>query len=441
MLFIVASVWDVNIGTLAFPASFLVATYAGIPLDDVFASFPVDLFLVVVGITYLFAIANSNGTVSWVLDSGLRILRGNVALLPAMVFFLAFVISIVGAVGTVTLAMTLPIAMGFAYRYGINPFLMAISTVCGTQAGYFSPIAVYNVTVSKIVSGAGLLLNSGLLFVYHILTNIVLFGLAFFAFGGRKLLSRRQLSVKVAAGSGDETKSFTHEADEAGVAGSQLQPSNLAVDARETESTGQESPRWTRAYQIATLGGLVTLILAILIFHLDPGLAALSIGVVLMLVFARKDDRTYVGKVTWPVVLMLTGILTFVGVLESVGTIDAVSDALAGIGNAKLGILSVSYLSAITSAFASSIGTMGVTVPLALPILQGAADLSVLGSVSSITASTYLVDASPLSILGALILANAKESDRASLFRKCVAWAITMVVLAPALTWLVFVAW
>lgn len=439
LVFAIASIWDVNIGTLAFPASFLVATYAGISIDKLYQGFPVDLFLVVVGITYLFAIANANGTVSWILDGSLRLLRGRVVLLPVMVFALAFVISLVGTVGTVTLAMTLPVAMGFAYRYGLNPFLMAISTVCGAQAGYFSPIAIYNVTVSNIVQGANLPLNAGLLFVNHLLINLVLFAFAFLAFGGRKLISRRELTV-ASAPSGDPIGRTT-DSQSVSPTTSSSQQSIIAVEERSSEPTVKETPSRVRAYQVATIFGLIALITAILIFHLDPGLTSLTIALVLMLVFARKEDKTYVGKVTWPVVLMLTGILTYVGVLESVGTIDAVSHALTGIGNPKLGILSVSYLSGITSAFASSIGTMGVTVPLALPILHHASNLSILGSVSSITASTYLVDMSPLSILGALVLANARESDRASLFRKCVAWAVAMVLLAPLLTWLAFVTW
>ena len=64
VMFLAATVLPVNMGALGFVAAFFVGTIAvGMDTDDIIAGFPSSLFLTLVGITYLFAIAQNNGTV------------------------------------------------------------------------------------------------------------------------------------------------------------------------------------------------------------------------------------------------------------------------------------------------------------------------------------------------------------------------------------------
>src|SRR5688500_10218732 len=65
-IFVIATVLPVNIGVLGFVAAFLVGTLiADQSTDAIIGGFPTDLFLTLVGITYLFAIAQNNGTIDW----------------------------------------------------------------------------------------------------------------------------------------------------------------------------------------------------------------------------------------------------------------------------------------------------------------------------------------------------------------------------------------
>ena len=58
VMFIVATVLPINMGALAFALAFLVGTvFMGLRADQIIAGFPGDLFVTLVGITYLFAIA------------------------------------------------------------------------------------------------------------------------------------------------------------------------------------------------------------------------------------------------------------------------------------------------------------------------------------------------------------------------------------------------
>ncbi len=63
-MFVAATLLPINMGALGFVAAFLVGTLAvGMNTDDIIGGFPSELFLTLVGVTYLFAIAQNNGTV------------------------------------------------------------------------------------------------------------------------------------------------------------------------------------------------------------------------------------------------------------------------------------------------------------------------------------------------------------------------------------------
>ena len=74
-----------------------------------------------------------------------------------------------------------------------------------------------------------------------------------------------------------------------------------------------------------------------------------------------------VGRVSWSVVLLICGVLTYVGVLEEMGTIDYVGEAITQVGAPAFAALLISYIGAIVSAFASSTGMLAATIPLAVP--------------------------------------------------------------------------
>ena len=60
--------------------------------------------------------------------------------------------------------------------------------------------------------------------------------------------------------------------------------------------------------------------------------------------------------------LLITGVLTYVGVLEEMGTIDSVGEEVADVGAPLLAALQLCYVGAIVSAFASSVGVLGAFI-------------------------------------------------------------------------------
>ena len=190
-IFAIGTLRPINMGLLGIVAAFVVGTAVGVSEDDIFAGFPGDLFIILVGVTYLFAIANNNGTVDWLVHAAVRAVRGRVALIPWVMFGITGVLTAVGSVVPAAVAIVAPIALGFARKYKINPVLMGLMVINGATAGGFSPISIFGSIVNGVVERNDLAGNPTLLFFSSLIFNTLLSIVVFMLFGGRDLISRR----------------------------------------------------------------------------------------------------------------------------------------------------------------------------------------------------------------------------------------------------------
>ncbi|PTM99356.1 SLC13 family permease [Streptomyces sp. VMFN-G11Ma] len=439
VVFVIATTRSVNMGALAFAAAFGVGELvADLDADGIFAGFPGDLFVVLVGVTYLFAIARANGTTDWLVQAAIRLVRGRVALIPWVMFALTGALTAIGAVSPAAVAIVAPIALSFAVRHGISPLLMGVMVVHGAQAGGFSPISIYGTIVNGIVEREKLPGNEIALFLASLFTNLVIAAVVFVLFGGLKLWKQGAVSPQEATGSG-----ATDGAPGAPVSGSGTgtgtgtvaSPTATAV-ASPTEAPG--AIRLTPA-RIATLVALVALVVAVLVLDLDAGLTAITLAVVLSTAWPR-DSKRAVGEIAWSTVLLICGVLTYVGVLQEMGTIKwaGEGEGVGGIGVPLLAAVLLCYIGAIVSAFASSVGIMGALIPLAVPFLaQG--QIGAVGMVAALAVSATVVDVSPFSTNGALVLAAAPDVDRERFLRQLMVYGGIVVAVVPAVVWLVMV--
>src|SRR5262245_36648440 len=102
-------------------------------VDRVASGFPGDLFVVLAGVTYLFAIAKNNGTVDWLVHAAMRSVRGRVSLVPWVMFLVAAAATAVGAVPPAIVAMLGPVGIAFALRHGRSPVLVGLMIINGTN--------------------------------------------------------------------------------------------------------------------------------------------------------------------------------------------------------------------------------------------------------------------------------------------------------------------
>jgi di/tricarboxylate transporter len=416
VVFVIATTRSVNMGALAFAAAFAVGELvADLDADGIFAGFPGDLFVVLVGVTYLFAIARANGTTDWLVHASIRLVRGRVALIPWVMFFLTGALTAIGAVSPAAVAIVAPIALSFAARYGISPLLMGAMVVHGAQGGGFSPISIYGTIVNGIVEREDLPGNELALFLTSLIANLVIAGVVFVLFGGLKLWK---------PGARDE-----------GPAPDGPTPGHPESDTTESDTTAP-APRLTPA-RMATLASLLALVIAVLAFDLDAGLTAVTLAALLSAVWP-DDSRKAVGRIAWSTVLLICGVLTYVGVLDEMGTITWAGEGVSDIGIPLLAAVLLCYIGAVVSAFASSVGIMGALIPLAVPFLaQG--EIGAVGMVAALAVSATVVDVSPFSTNGALVLAAAPDVDRERFFRQLMVYGGIVVAVVPAVVWLVLV--
>lgn len=459
VMFVIATALPINMGVLAFVGAGIVGTLvAGLGTDEIIAGFPGDLFLTLVGITYLFAIAQNNGTIDLLVQTAVRVVGGRVAAIPWIMFLVAAVLTGVGAVSPGAVAIVAPIALGFAARYGINPLLMGLMVVHGAQAGGFTPSSIYGGITNGVVENAGLPINSTVTMLASFGVNAAI-ALLLFLVLGRGLLGRRESDADAGAagegaGGGPAGEGAGGGAVTAAPAvtpqggpgafgdaeGEAEQGAGGLATAEDDQPAGGGTTGPT-PYRLLTIVGLFSLALLTPAFSLssaEVGFVAISIGLLLALVSPHLQRRA-TGQITWPEILLITGVATYVEVLEVMGTIDYVGETVAGFGSPLVAALLLCFIGAIVSAFASSTAVLGSIIPLAVPFLQGGSAVGAVGFVAALAVSSTVVDVSPFSTNGALVLANARGIDRDVFFRQLLAYGAIITLVAPPVLWLLFV--
>jgi di/tricarboxylate transporter len=427
VIFAIATFLPINMGALGFVAAFVVGTLSvGMTTDDILGGFPAELVLTLIGVTYLFAIAQNNGTVDLLVRGAVRMVGGHVAAIPWIMFFVTALLTAIGALSPAAVAIIAPIALTFAARHRINPLLMGMMVIHGAQGGGFSPISVYGVTVNTIVDDEGLPDASLQVFLGSLFFNLAIALVLFFVLGGRQLIGRKvEAHAAVAAGSGGDSDAEMRGHGTA--AGTDV----------ESEPATPDRPQKVTVDQILTLVGLVVVALLALVFDLDIGFVAITVAVVLAL-FSAQQYKGAVSQISWSTILLIAGVLTYVFVLQEAGTIDYVGEAVIGLGTPLLIALLLCYIGGVVSAFASSTAIIGVAISLAVPFLLSG-DIGAVGVVVALSVSSTIVDVSPFSTIGALVLANAQDVDRDRFYKQILAYATIVVAAGPLVAWLTFV--
>jgi di/tricarboxylate transporter len=432
-IFAIATVLPINMGALAFTAAFIVGTLSvGLSTDDILAGFPAELVLTLIGVTYLFAIAQNNGTVDLLVRGAVRLVGGHVAAIPWIMFFVTALLTAIGALSPAAVAIIAPIALTFAARHGISPLLMGMMVIHGAQGGGFSPISVYGVTVNTIVEDEGLPGSPLAVMLGSLFFNLAIALVLFFVLGGRQLIGRK-VAVAVPA--------EAEHAEATVVRGHGAPPGPAVGGSAGTVGTGGEAhpdrPQPVTLDQILTLVGLAATAVLALVFDLDIGFIAISVATILAL-FQAARQKGAVSQISWSTVLLIAGVLTYVFVLQEAGAIDYVGEAVIGLGVPLLIALLLCYIGGVVSAFASSTAIIGVAIALAVPFLQ-AGDIGAVGVVVALSVASTIVDVSPFSTNGALVLANAQDVDKDRFYKQLLAYSGIVVAVGPLLAWLVFV--
>ena len=401
LMFVIGTWRDINMGLLGFIAA---AGVGGLVLhqapEEFLAGFPVDLFLTLIGLTYLFGFAQNNGVIEVIVNWCVKLVGGRTALMPWIFFALTAILIALGALFAV--AIIAPLALSFARRHRINQFMVGLLVVHGALAGAFSPISVYGIFINDYLAKNGLTPTPLSLFLAPLIFNLLFALVVYF------VLHRRP--------------GLRAEADDAISA----EAGTSALEAQTTQLTRSQVP---------TLIGLIAMALSVLIFGWDVGFVTITISIVLAFI-NPEAGKAAMTKVSWSVVILITGVLTYIAVLQDAGTVEWVSAGISAIGIPLLAALLLFYLSGLISALASSLAIIGVVIALAVPFLESG-DVHVGGFVAALAIAATIVDISPFSTNGAMLLANVHSTIRDRYYKQMIGYAGLMCLIGPGIAWVV----
>jgi len=444
--FAIGSFTKINAGLLATVAAFGVGTLlAGMSIKDVIGQFPAGLFSILVGATLLFAIVRINGTIDLLAYWAERLAGDRKILVPILMFLLTAALASAGAFTPAAIAIVAPVGLALGMRFGISTLAMGLVIVQGANAGAFSPVNPFGVLANKMLDGAGASDDSFKLYAYCFVFNAILAAIAYVLV--QAIMKRRGAPADANHQAG-EASGMKYDGGAAAAAGRDAEappgsgtavltaPAPTSVAAGNGTKTGPEKVAAT-PMRILTLVGIASLLVLTTVLGMDVGVASLVIATVLI-VLDSGVQKPAVESMPWSAIILVTGIVTYVGMLEKMGALKELQEGIAGLGNSSLAALITSYVVAIVSAFASTTGTLGVISPVVAPIAMDPL-LTPIGVITAIAISSSVVDVSPMSTSGALLMASAQPKDERMFFRALLLWAIAMIGVVPLLVWFVFV--
>jgi di/tricarboxylate transporter len=419
---------DLNVGFLAIAFAILVGGIWGDASGaKVLGYFPVGLFMILVGVTFLFGMAQTNGTMEKLTAYSIRICKGNTAIVPFVVFVLTTFITTIGPGNIAGTALMAPVAMAIATRIGMPAFLMTLVVVGAANGAAFSPFAptgiISNGIIAKMAPQLGLSADSlsGLAWKIHFNSEVAQ-GVAniggFFLLGGWAWIKKQR--------------------------GESLNIDELAP-----------RPEPFDKHQALTLSMIGLLILAIVLPGLpafkgvfpksfinlvsNVGTVAFMLAGVLMLT-GSGDSKKAIKVMPWGVIMMVCGVTVLIEVMDKAGGLNAFVKMIGAISNPTTVNAWLALITGVISAYSSS---SGVVMPMFLPMVPGL--IKEIGGgnpvalISSINIGAHLVDTSPLSTLGALCIACAGDhEDKAKLFRNLLIWGLSMSVVGAIVCYVFF---
>lgn len=393
----------VNIGVLALALALIVGVgFGDMSADDVLAGFPTELLFTLVSVTLLFSIANCNGTLARLTGYAVRLCKGNALVLPGMFFLVGFVIATIGAGATPAAALLALPAMAAAARAGIPPLVMVVVAGNGVLAGTMSPFAPTGIVAHEIMARIGLAGYEWYTFGFNAFAHTLVAIAGFVLFGGLKLRGPGASAASTAA-------SLSHE--------------DLTL----------QRQHWL------TAGGIAALILAVVAFSLDVGMAAIIVAAVLILL-RTVDEEQAIKRMPWGVILMVTGVTVLVAMLQETRGLELITSGIAAISTPATIEPIVAFGAGFISVYSS---TSGVVLPAFLPMVPSLA--AQLGGIEplpiawAMAVSASLVDLSSLSTVGALYMAGAAEgTDTRKLFNTLLIWGLSMSVVGALFSWIMF---
>ncbi len=393
---LVIAIWRrINIGVLALAAAFIVAVVAHADVAKMYTAFPGNLFVLIAGISLLFAHLERSGALAWVVNGVFRAIGSRTVLLPWAGFLIAAALSTMGAFSTAPIALLVPIIAHVALKYPRHFFLMELAAIIGANSAGLSPLNPTGVVISTVAAHASVHYNKWLLWaISMVVATVVLI----------------VLQVVGRVRGQNVGRMYARPAVE------EVHDPNAPVN---------------NLYRAGAGLALVVFVVCVVGFQTDVGMTAMLMAALLQVVFP-SDEVTLLRRIPWSSILLLCGLLTYLGLMQQIGTMTVIQKNLTDINNHVLLLLVVAYLTALLCNIESStLGVLGLMMPIVISIFGGSSALTWILAAVAVPAALMVMN--PIHVAGTLIIANSHEDDQPRLFRNLLGLAASLAVVVPGL--------
>ena len=359
---------NANVGILCVGFSMILSIVYKVDIKTVIAGLSSSLFIQMVGITYLFAIIQRNGTLELLARKMVRLVGTKTHLIPFVMYILGFIVCAIGPGAIPSLAIIPVIAIPVAVSAGVNPIMTAIIGDLGVMSGRMSPLTPESAVVRELMKQQGLEANTIPIMICLTFTALICVVLVYIYYKGWKV-------EKVEATTKEKLPSF-------------------------------EPKQWL------SILGLVVLAVGALFFSWNVGFTGFLVGSILI-VLGCADEKKAISAIPWNVILMVLGVGILMNVITISGGLDIMVAALAKAMNKTSAALVMCVVAGIMSFFSSGLGVVFPTLIPTAAGLSGGLGVSAIELVSVIVIGGTVAGFTPVSTTGALIMAGVSQQKDA----------------------------
>ena len=406
----------INTGFFCIAFAFLIGCFGlGITTKSLISFWPTSTMFVILSVSLFYNFAAVNGTLEKMSSALLYACRSFPGLLSFALFFVAVVLSVMGAAYFTVLAFLAPITLVICDEAKMDKLTGAVAINCGALAGGNFPTAALGVVFRGLMDTA-YEADPSLTPVDSFSSELKIFGFAIV------------FSIIVIA--------------------------IFRYGFKENRNIGKgitfKKPEPFTEKQKTTLTLMLVMMAVVLVFPLlnmilpgnslisavsskvDVGLVAICFTVIALLL-DLAPQKEVIAKVPWNTIIMIAGAGMLIAVAVEAGTIEALSSWIGSNVPVALVPVAFSLVAAFMSFFSS---TTGVVTPALFPLIPALAastglDAAVLFACTVLGAQSSAI--SPFSSGGSLILGSCgKEEERNRLFNRLLFVAVPISVVCSA---------
>ena len=407
---------NINTGFFCIAFAFLIGCFGlGISTKSLIGFWPTSTMFVILSVSLFYNFAAVNGTLEKLSSALLYACRSFPGLLPFALFFVAVVLSVMGAAYFTVLAFLAPITLVICDEARMDKLTGAVAINCGALAGGNFSTAALGVVFRGLMDTA-YEANPSLEAVDSFSAELKIFGFAI-------VFSIILIAV-------------------------------FRYGFKENRNIGKgitfKKPEPFDEKQKKTLTLMLLMMAVVLVFPLlnmilpgnsfisaisskvDVGLVAICFTVIALLM-NLAPQKEVIARVPWNTIIMIAGAGMLIAVAVEAGTIEALSAWIGSNVPVALVPIAFSLVAAFMSFFSS---TTGVVTPALFPLIPALAqstglDATVLFACTVLGAQSSAI--SPFSSGGSLILGSCgKEEERNSLFNRLLFVAVPISVICSA---------